>query len=285
MGFFNQFEDFDPLTGSVPSSPFSYMPDIAWRARALLKPFTSEQILWIAEDIDWAIEEYFRTVKKDEIDRLKQELICLHKWKSEEWDEDEEDVYQKIVKFFHWEGDYENGAWVFNTDLEDELDIPMANSSSEVDALKECQYYLDQIDYGDKLPDIKPFEHFAVLSLGLLSSTLSWLNQIDGPSDKSFDSIEDYLTSFGINRNPVKFSVSMAGEYAIKAMDAVCHAEHLREVEELKQIHFFELTKNQNEYQNELTRLQEAERRRKAEKVARLNELKNKKREDAKDKV
>jgi len=280
-----QFKDFDLLTSNVPSFPFSYMPDIAWRARALLKPYSAEQISWVAGWINSAIDEYFETVKKEEIERLRQELIHLEKYRDEEWDkeEDEEAEYQKVRKFFLWEGD-EHGEWVFNTDLDDELDIPTAGSISEVDVLKECEDFLSELDENE-LPIRKPFEHFAVLALGLLSSTLSWLNQIDGPSDKSFDSIEDYLTSFGIERKPVKFSVSMAGEHAIKAMEAVCHAEHLREVEELKQIHFFELTKNQNDYQNELARLQEAERRRNAEKVARLNELKKKKRDDAKDKV
>lgn len=284
MGFFKQFEDFDPLTGSLPSSPFSYMPDIAWRARALLKSYTAKQISWIAEDIDWAIEEYFRDVKKEEIDRLQRDLICLQKWKSDEWDEEDEAEYQKIKKFFHWKGDQENGAWVFNKDFEDELDIPTADSASEVDALKECISYLNQLDGEDELPKIKPFEYFAVLSLWLLADALSWLSN-KHCSVRVFYQLPDDSKTIDIQKYPIHFSVSIGGEFALKAMDAVCHAEHLCEIEKRNQAYLVELAQKQSDFQIELARQQEEDRQRKSERAMHLNKLRHKKRDEAKARV
>ena len=65
MGFYNQFKKFNPKSGDAPRHPFSYLPEIASRARALLKTRTADQIEDAASGIDWAIDEYFRSLKDE----------------------------------------------------------------------------------------------------------------------------------------------------------------------------------------------------------------------------
>lgn len=199
MFYFNQFETFDPVTGDVPEHPFSYLPQIACRARALLRLRTKEQIVIAANLISGKVESYFRDARDTEIYRLQSELDV---------DGDE------FQAFFEWDGGTkDNGQWRFKGHMEDELDIPTANNTSELDALKtiiENRHSCFFLPEGapppepEEFPEGKDFELFAVLSLWLLADALRFLNK----------------TEVGL---------SIAGEYAIKAMDAVCYAEHLNE--------------------------------------------------------
>lgn len=70
MGFFRQFDEFDPLTGAAPDHPFSHLPSIASRARRLLKNRTRDEIVSAAHNADFFIEEYFSSEKADYIRRL-----------------------------------------------------------------------------------------------------------------------------------------------------------------------------------------------------------------------
>ena len=51
MGFFGQFDKFDPLTGCPPDHPFSSLPTIASRARVLLNGRTRDQIISAARPL------------------------------------------------------------------------------------------------------------------------------------------------------------------------------------------------------------------------------------------
>jgi len=199
MFYFNQFEIFDPVAGDVPEHPFSYLPEIAGRARALLRLRTKDQIVIAAKMINGKVEDYFRDAKDSEIYRMQSEL----------------DVgSDEFQAFFEWDGETkDNGRWRFKDHMEDELDIPTADNTSELDALKaivekrdDC-FFLPKgahLPEREKFPEGEDFELFAVLSLWLLADALKFLNK----------------TEVGL---------SIAGGYAIKAMDSVCYGEHLRE--------------------------------------------------------
>ena len=67
MGYWNQFDNFDPLTGQVSYWPFSHSSDIVWRARNLLRKRSSEQIKHLASFSAQIVDEYFSQAKKEEI--------------------------------------------------------------------------------------------------------------------------------------------------------------------------------------------------------------------------
>lgn len=199
MFYYEQFETFDPVSGDVPEYPFSYLPEIAWRARALLIGRATDKIVTVAKMISRKVDGYFLDVRDTEIYRLRSEM----------------DVNNEAFEtFFEWDGGTkDNGQWLFKDHMENELDIQTANNTSEVDALKTIIEKRDSCFFlpegapepePEEYPEGKDYELFAVLSLWLLADALRFLN---------------------------KTGLSIAGDYAIKAMDAVCYAEHLREAE------------------------------------------------------
>ncbi|MHB0916661.1 MAG: hypothetical protein ACYC1G_02705 [Thiobacillus sp.] len=208
------FTTFNPVSGEVPYHPFSLLPAIAWRARALLESRTAKQIDAAAQGIECAIDEYFSTVKGTEIERLRRETVAL----------DEAGL---------------GPEWPIND--YDDLDIPTANNTSEVDALKTC------IDNWDKdFSDEKPPVLFAVLALSLLAEALNWLScnsahkVLDG-----MDAALDALTlGTGLKAIKTNTNLSIAGGCALKAMDAICHAEHLRHMERLEEKYATKLKAN-----------------------------------------
>jgi len=147
--------------------------------------------------------------------------------------------YNHAQKFFEWDGGSRaNGHWIFNDAMEGQLEIPTTENTGEVDALKECIELWDDIG-GEYFADAKPYEAFAVLSLWMLGDAIEWLqHKDDGGLDEPVAAI---LKELGIG-------ASLAGEYALKAMDAVCHAEHLHEMARLKEEHALDLSKTHESY-------------------------------------
>jgi hypothetical protein len=122
MFFLQQFEKFDPVSGDVPEHPFSHLPEIARRARSLLKLRKTDQIVAAAKRISREIDHYFSDVRDTEIYRLQSEMDVSD---------------EAFAKYFEWDGGTTaNGRWVFKDGMEDELDIPTVENTSEVDALK-----------------------------------------------------------------------------------------------------------------------------------------------------
>lgn len=205
MFFFQQFEKFNPVSGYVPDHPFSHLPEIAYRARALLQKCTAEQVETAAKRISEEVDGYFRDLKDCEVSRLQSEF---------------EGGDESLEMFFQWDGGTRaNGHWFFKEEMADELEILTAKNTSEVDALKTIIENRDSCFFlpegapepeCEEWPEGTRYELFAVLSLWLLADAMERMN------DKS------------------KYGLSIAGEYAIKAMDAVCYAEHLREADWLE---------------------------------------------------
>lgn len=262
MGFYNQFKKFNPKSGDAPRHPFSYLPEIASRARALLKTRTADQIEDAASGIDWAIDEYFRSLKEEEISRLKNEVESIRRWKDGSDDTD----FEAAAKFFDWivdspesEFSTEDGHWVFNDQMEDELDIQTAGNTSEVEALKNCIDWWDDIGGAD-FPNGKTEELFAVLSLWLLADAISWIDYRTSESMKKFntsldhllklpDGMEEELEQVGISirTTDTEGNLSLAGARALKAMDAVCYAEQLHEVAKLEAAYALKVEKTREE--------------------------------------
>ncbi|AAZ98629.1 hypothetical protein Tbd_2676 [Thiobacillus denitrificans ATCC 25259] len=190
MFFLDQFETFDPVSGEVPSHPFTYMPAIASRARAILRCGADEwcraKLASIAKRINRELDRYFSDIKIYEIERLREQAGLLESIGGDpDWPPNEE-----------------------------YLDIQTWENTSEVDALKSVVenrdshlfFSKDPLPKSEEYPEGKDYELFAVLALWMLADGLRFLN----------------TTAVGL---------AIAGEFALKAMDAVCYAEHLREAE------------------------------------------------------
>lgn len=272
MDYRKEFEDFDPLTGKVPYHPFSYLPDIAWRARRLLKSYTSKQIFKLAENIDWSIDVYFQFVKQEEIERLKSEMHESGRYKY-----DYEAPYLNDQYFFIWEGDWREGtgSWIFDYTKECELDIPTAENTSEIDALKESLDILEQID-DDGLTNKRPYEYFAVLSLWMLAKAVNYLNP------EIVVKNAERLRKLGFKHVETNINLSFAGGSAIKAMDAVCYAEQLKEIGRIQDSHYLELAKTHSDYVKAQAKRQDEEASRRKEQSKKLNEARHQKTNEAK---
>lgn len=102
-----------------------------------------------------------------------------------------------------------------SADEDDYFEYPNKENTPEQEALKLC------IDNGWEFEDQdfqnpQPEELFAVLALWYIGDSLRWLNRNQSRQG-------DVKPS-----GPDTSSLSIAGEYAIRAMDAVCFAERLR---------------------------------------------------------
>lgn len=210
MALSAEFQEFDSVHGRVPGQPFSCLPEIASRARSILKDKTTRQIEQAAKRICHEIETYFSDLKEQAVGNLRQKF---------------EVDPESFEDFFEWDGGtLENGRWFYKDCMDEDLDVLTAENSSEVDALKTI---IEERDEGFMLstgvplteyehwPEGKTDELFAVLAIMLLTHCCKTMVNDRSAHDLSF-----------------------AGDWALKAMDAVGFAEHAREVEWLKQ--FFE---------------------------------------------
>jgi len=193
-----QFETFDPLLGDVPFFPFSYLPAIAFRARELLKHRSAEQITLIAKKVNQEIDEHFCILKENAICKLEGDIGPY----------DEE----RFFTYFEWDGGTRaNGRFFFKDEMVDDLEIETWENANETDVLKtvldtrnDDALFKNTEPSSMEYAEGKDYELFAALSLWMLADALSF-------QDKS----------------PV--SLSFSGEYALKAMDAVCYAEYLQQ--------------------------------------------------------
>lgn len=205
MYFKRQFESFDPLTGQLPYSTFSFLPEIAFRARERLKSRTTEQITLAAINISKSIRGYFKDKKHGAIVEL-QRNFCSNE--------------EALQEYFEWVGQASGGGcWVFKDSMAVELDIPTEKNTSEVGALKSkyseikfSGFFQENIRSSVEHVEAKDYELFAVLALWLLSDALHHINKPNA-------------------------NLSLAGMYALKAMDAVCYSEKLYENAVLKDLH------------------------------------------------
>lgn len=252
--------------GNVPDMPFPQLPSIARRARKLLNLRTEDQIDSAADEIDWMIDEYFLTLKNEEIERLKGEMKAGR---------------VQTERLFQWDGGtIANGRWEFKDDMEDELEIPKSENTSKLEALKDCIGWYVTTDSED-FPNGKEYEFFAVLSLVLLADSIRWLTYsrefivtasfTDGRVERS-RSVEENKPS------DIQSNYALAGESALIAMDAVCHAERLEALARIE-------TKHAQKVANTLIEIQAEEVKKRSLKATKLNLSKHRETYEAKAKV
>lgn len=197
MGFWRQFDIFDPKNGIVPPYPFYQLQDIAWRARRLLWKRTSSEITYAAQTIDWMIESFFESERENFIE----DQIQNNGWAKSY-------ILQAIESGEHMDRFLKEELPGY-AGSDDYLDYSDEDSTSEVEALKGA---IDLYDISDKeFKNAEQYEYFAVLALWLVSDSIEWFGR-------------DYGSS----------RLALAAESSIKAMDAVCHAELLQSVDKYK---------------------------------------------------
>ncbi len=199
MGYWKQFDNFDPLTSQVSYGPFSQNSGIVWRARNLLRNRTSDQIRHLASFSDQIVDEYFAQAKADEIEQLK---------KDGEWE--------------YFDTDEDGNILDVNEDRLSEREFPTADNTSEIDALTECIGGWTDV-FGDGSPNPEPFEYFATMAL--------W---------KVADAIDRVTYNYDVKTNTYTkkdrkklepHDYTRAAGSVIEAMEAICHAESLRDVD------------------------------------------------------
>lgn len=257
MGYWRQFEHFDPLTGTVPYWPFSQLNDIVWRARNLLRNRKSADIEHIAYLTDEMLEEYFKQAKDKEISKLRAE---------EKWE--------------YLESDDDGIIWDIRSDAEIELDYPTAENTKDIDALAECIGWWSNV-MSDGSPDPDVHEYYAAVALWKAADVIYRLN---------------YSYDFNAKRDVPKDRKSWdphdligAGEMLAGAMEAVCRAEQLRS-DDMTQKRFAEKLEAATKHTSEKVQkandekwqaLQEAEAKHKSEHGKKMAQLSLKRRNES----
>src|ERR1700740_3339113 len=160
MGFLNQFDRFNPLTGGVPTYPFKSLPNIASRARALLRGRTIEQISYIARTADWLVYEYFR----NEREKVARALFASR---------------DPIVNLLSHEERSAKGLanllenWPENASMEPPYVADDGNTSA-VQALKAVISGYVVLEGDEELPDAKEAENVATIALWMVADALRW---------------------------------------------------------------------------------------------------------------
>jgi len=219
MGFWSQFENFDPQKSDVPYDPYIEATNITWRARSLLRQRTSAQIQDLASTASSSIDNYFEVEKDDEIARLVRE-------KNDEFIE------------FDYEGD--GFSWRLRREKEDELDIATADNTSEVEALKLCLDTWGELT-GCEVPEPKDYEFFAAMALWNIGDYLRRRSH-------RHDFVDNKFMEIVIAKLDATDFRSLA-EILFKALQAIGYAERLQREDELekqcqKRIDKLELSKS-----------------------------------------
>lgn len=245
MGYLNQFQKFDPLTGSVPPEPFPSLQDIAKRARAILRRRTTDQIVSAAKSIDGIIDEYRASLFDQE---------------------------QMIVHQSYRDNDLELVAFDKNADKSLYESIAKIYKRTDLDIFKESNDLTGDLFYNSEFKDHKSEELYSVLALWLVGSTLEMLDYEAQLKLRHKFQNQTVSTETNNKEEVVKLQnkiicIERAGEFAILAMNAICYAERLQNVKTVK----VKLSVNRAK---ELTK-----------KSKKLNDLRHHKNHDAKAKV
>jgi hypothetical protein len=215
MGFSRQFDQFDPKTDSVPRHPFSTLPNIVSRARRILRDRNANEILTAAQLADWMIEAYFEQKK----DYFVQDQLQGNGWALQYLAPEERNDAGLRELLINGLPARDNPDHYFDFDSPENL--------PEIEALK-----AQVLAYTFDDPGL-PAELFAAMALWLVLDCLDWLKRKPETQRGSGPGLRQ--AAFLINDD--KVHMSLAGEAAIKAMEAVSYAEHLRALELVREIH------------------------------------------------
>lgn len=201
MGFYKQFEYFDPLKGSFTDWRFRDASSVIYRARSIIRDRSREEIVSIAQDADQIISEYFDREKESVIESIKSD-----------------------GRYDLLEGD-EDRITGFKDEAADHYDVRNSDNTSDLDALQEAMGSFFDPTVLD-IENLKEYEYFAVLALWLIGDfvedyefTYDFAQRRHVPREKN--SLDAYDTA-------------RAASHLIQAMEAVCYAEKLRDAERLE---------------------------------------------------
>ena len=268
MGLFRRFEVFDPISGDLPYMLFGDTHDIAWRARSLLHGRTGSQVIRLAMDSRYVVEKFFELARENAIERMEYEGdpdYC-------ELTTDEDGITTCSI----------NPEKVCN------LDFPNEDNTTDIEALKQSLESWEDLS-GEDVPDAKNYEYYAATALWYISIIIEQIKyQFDVTSwklvkrENSEFNNDDYI---------------YCGQYAIKAMEAVCYGEHMLEMENIQnhieermaifqQSQQKEIEEGYQTIRNELAaQHHEKEARRKSERGKHLSRLRHQPRDEAKQSV
>ena len=201
MGFYKQFEYFDPLKGNLTDWRFPQASSVIYRARSILRNRSGVDISNIAEDADQIISTYFDQEKESVLEAIKAD-----------------------GRYDLLEGD-EDRVTGFKDEAADHYDVRNSDNTSDLDALQEAMgSYFDPTVL--EIDNLKEYEYFAVLALWLIG-----------------DFVQDYEHKYDFGqhkyvpreRNSLDaYDTAKAAKHLIDAMESVCYAEKLRDIERLE---------------------------------------------------
>ena len=201
MGYYKQFNFFHPLKGVFQNWAFPQGSSIIYRARSILSGRTAEQIRDIAYDADSIISTFFDHEKESTINLIKAD-----------------------GRYDLLEGD-KGRVTGLKGDSADEYGLLTSENTSDLDALKEAMGSLFD-PAALEIQNLQECEYFAVLALWLIG-----------------DCVEEMETQFDLNqmkrvkrasRTLDSIDTARLARHLIEAMDAVCYAEKLREVDRVE---------------------------------------------------
>lgn len=214
MGYYKQFEHFDPLKGNFQNWTFPQGSSIVYRARSILYGRTEKEIRAIAEDADQIISAYFDSEKHSVVEAIKAD-----------------GRYELL------EGD-EDRITGFKDEAAEHYDVRTSENTSDFDALQEAMgSFFDPSTL--EVENLREYEYFAVLALWLIG-----------------DCVEEMETHFDLsqmkrvkraNRTLDASDTARVARHLIDAMEAVCYAEQLRQIE-----------RTQNRYEKQIEKIQSA---------------------------
>jgi hypothetical protein len=202
MSYYDQFKYFDPVKGKLPYFPFHEANWIVSRARGVLYGRSDREIRLLAEDASQLIDFYFDNEKDASIEMIKSE------GRYELLDGDEDGRYFSIKDEAH-----------------EHYDIRTSENTSDLDALKEALGSFFDPTTVD-VNDVKEYEYFAILALWLV-----------GDYAKALKLALDFKTMEYVKREPGTldaFHTARLGQSLIAAMEAVCYAERMGDVERIR---------------------------------------------------
>lgn len=251
MGYFRQFDDFDPLTGQPPAHLINALPTIASKARAMLKGRTRDQIISAANTADWLINDYIERTQTETVERILEHGHWVLGHLPEE--DRNEDGVRHLLENWPWSVD---GTPPY---------FPTIDDVDEIDALRETIDGFSLADDPD-FPDGQDYEYFSVLALWKIADAIKWLNwDASQTVDRAVNLLSNPIEVNGkvlalphLEENHVRgelsntmnilqaldsklselsgsnFQYRLAIDNTLVALEAVCYAEHLKLTEKIR---------------------------------------------------
>lgn len=208
--YYKQFEGFNPLVDDLPTKPFTLLPVIANRARNLLPHRTREQAIAGANQISWIVSKANDKTGSHSVTHTENLRAVLNSYNldSKEFPQGKQFEYFAILSLWR----------IVDTVRRSSSRIP----PEIVEADSKASMSISPSDYGTKE------EYFRLLS-ERSSEELRKLVPFAIPTGKFFEG-EYQRTWFELSA--AKHNLALAADYLAEAMDAVCWAEHLKQIED-----------------------------------------------------